>query len=81
LKVVLAYSGGLDTSIILHWIKETYNAGVIAYTGTSDSLPFGMRCLRSSKGLRQKRISEKRNCESFLFVEKAWPDSPSLYSS
>jgi argininosuccinate synthase len=32
-KVVLAYSGGLDTSIILHWIKKTYNAEVIAYTG------------------------------------------------
>ncbi len=33
MKVVLAYSGGLDTSIILHWIKQTYNAEVIAYTG------------------------------------------------
>jgi argininosuccinate synthase len=32
-KVVLAYSGGLDTSIILHWIKKTYDAEVISYTG------------------------------------------------
>ena len=32
MKVVLAYSGGLDTSIILHWIKETYDAEVVAYT-------------------------------------------------
>ena len=31
-KVVLAYSGGLDTSVILHWIKETYGAEVIAFT-------------------------------------------------
>jgi argininosuccinate synthase len=30
-KVVLAYSGGLDTSVILHWIKKTYNCQVIAY--------------------------------------------------
>jgi len=29
-KVVVAYSGGLDTSIILSWIKEHYNAEVIA---------------------------------------------------
>jgi argininosuccinate synthase len=29
-KVVVAYSGGLDTSIILRWIKETYHADVIA---------------------------------------------------
>ncbi len=31
-KVVLAYSGGLDTSIILKWIKEEYDAEVVAYT-------------------------------------------------
>ncbi|MEX2535463.1 MAG: argininosuccinate synthase [Trueperaceae bacterium] len=31
-KVVLAYSGGLDTSVILHWIKEHYDAEVIAFT-------------------------------------------------
>ncbi len=32
MKVVLAYSGGLDTSVILTWLKETYDAEVIAYT-------------------------------------------------
>jgi argininosuccinate synthase len=30
-KVVLAYSGGLDTSVILPWIKETYKCQVIAF--------------------------------------------------
>ncbi len=30
-KVVLAYSGGLDTSIIIPWLKENYNAEVIAF--------------------------------------------------
>jgi argininosuccinate synthase len=30
-KVVLAYSGGLDTSVILAWLKETYRAEVIAF--------------------------------------------------
>ncbi|ABK61403.1 MULTISPECIES: argininosuccinate synthase [Clostridium] len=29
-KVVLAYSGGLDTSITIHWLKENYNLDVIA---------------------------------------------------
>ena len=29
-KVVLAYSGGLDTSIIIPWLKETYHCDVIA---------------------------------------------------
>ncbi len=30
MKIVLAYSGGLDTSVILKWLKETYQAEVIA---------------------------------------------------
>jgi argininosuccinate synthase len=32
MKVVLAYSGGLDTSVILKWLIEEYDAEVIAYT-------------------------------------------------
>ena len=32
-KVVLAYSGGLDTSIIIPWLKETYGCEVIAVVG------------------------------------------------
>src|SRR6266581_4233611 len=31
MKIVLAYSGGLDTSIILRWLKENYRAEVIAF--------------------------------------------------
>ena len=31
-KVVLAYSGGLDTSIILKWLQETYEAEVVTFT-------------------------------------------------
>src|SRR6185369_15426371 len=30
-KVVLAYSGGLDTSVILRWLKETYGCEVICF--------------------------------------------------
>jgi len=32
-KVVLAYSGGLDTSIIIPWLKENYQCEVIAMIG------------------------------------------------
>ena len=31
-KVVLAYSGGLDTSVILRWLQETYRCDVVTYT-------------------------------------------------
>ena len=48
-KVVLAYSGGLDTSIIVKWLKEVYNCEVIAYAadvGQEEELT----------GLREKAI-------------------------
>ncbi|MFI6527684.1 argininosuccinate synthase [Streptomyces uncialis] len=31
MKIVLAYSGGLDTSVALHWLKERYDAEIIAF--------------------------------------------------
>ena len=31
-KVVLAYSGGLDTSIILKWLQDTYKCEVVTFT-------------------------------------------------
>ena len=31
-KIVLAYSGGLDTSVILRWLQDHYNAEVVTYT-------------------------------------------------
>ena len=31
-KVVLAYSGGLDTSVILKWLQESYDCEVITFT-------------------------------------------------
>src|SRR5205809_1156036 len=31
MKIVLAYSGGLDTSVILRWVKEHYDAEIIAF--------------------------------------------------
>ena len=41
-KVVLAYSGGLDTSIIIPWLKENYDCEVIAYiadVGQDENMP------------------------------------------
>ncbi len=32
-KIVLAYSGGLDTSVLIPWLKENYNCEVIAVSG------------------------------------------------
>ena len=49
-KVVLAYSGGLDTSVILPWLKETYGYDVIAFAaelGQGDEL----------QGIRKKALA------------------------
>src|SRR6266496_2836810 len=49
MKIVLAYSGGLDTSVLLSWIKEKYNAELIAFCaniGQEEEL----------KGLREKAL-------------------------
>ena len=32
-KIVCAYSGGLDTSVMIPWLKEHYGAEIITYTG------------------------------------------------
>jgi argininosuccinate synthase len=31
MKIILAYSGGLDTSVILTWLKQNYDAEIIAF--------------------------------------------------
>src|SRR5437870_13350921 len=31
MKIVLAYSGGLDTSVLMTWLKETYKAEIVAF--------------------------------------------------
>ncbi|MGD0233722.1 MAG: argininosuccinate synthase [Syntrophorhabdales bacterium] len=58
-KVVLAYSGGLDTSIIVKWLKEEYNCEVIAYcadVGQEEELD----------GLKEKAI---RTGASKIYIE------------
>ncbi|HLE64437.1 MAG TPA: argininosuccinate synthase domain-containing protein, partial [Pyrinomonadaceae bacterium] len=30
-KIVLAYSGGLDTSVMLHWLRQRYQCEVVCY--------------------------------------------------
>ena len=50
MKIVLAYSGGLDTSVILKWLKENYRAEIIAFAadvGQGEEL----------KGLKKKALA------------------------
>lgn len=59
MKIVLAYSGGLDTSVLLSWIKDTYNAEMIAFCaniGQDDEL----------KGLEKKA---KKTGASKIYID------------
>ncbi len=55
-KIVLAYSGGLDTSIILKWLQENYNAEVIAYTADIGQKLNKKKIIKNAKKLGVKKI-------------------------
>ena len=55
-KIVLAYSGGLDTSIILKWLQEKYNAEVIAYTADVGQKIDKKKIIINAKKLGIKKI-------------------------
>ena len=55
-KIVLAYSGGLDTSIILKWLQENYKAEVIAYTADIGQVMNKNKIINNAKKLGVKNI-------------------------
>jgi argininosuccinate synthase len=55
-KIVLAYSGGLDTSIILRWLQENYNAEIIAYTSDIGQEINKKKIITNAKKLGVKKI-------------------------
>ena len=55
-RIVLAYSGGLDTSIILKWLQENYNAEVICYTADIGQKIDRKKIIKNAKKLGVKKI-------------------------
>ena len=55
-KIVLAYSGGLDTSIILKWLQENYDSEVIAYTADIGQEMDRKKIVKNAKKLGVKKI-------------------------
>lgn len=61
-KVVLAYSGGLDTSVILRWLEETYDCEVVTFTadiGQGEELE-PARAKAEAMGVREIYIDDLR---------------------
>jgi len=70
-KIVLAYSGGLDTSVILAWLKETYDAEIITFTadvGQKDELD-GLEAKALRTGASKAYIDDLRDefARDFIF--------------
>ena len=55
-KIVLAYSGGLDTSIILKWLQDKYNAEIIAYTADIGQKINKKKIINNAKKLNVNKI-------------------------
>jgi len=55
-RIVLAYSGGLDTSIILNWLQEKYNTEVITYTADIGQKINKHKIIVNAKKLGAKKI-------------------------
>lgn len=69
-KILLAYSGGLDTSVAIHWLKEKYGCDVVAVTvdvGQSDDLKDAMRRARTIGASRAWVIDSKKEfCDEYV---------------
>ena len=65
-RIVLAYSGGLDTSIILKWLQENYNAEVICYTADIGQEIDKKKIISNAKKLGVKNIIIKDLKDIFI---------------
>ncbi len=59
-KIALAYSGGLDTSVMIKWLKDTYDADIVAVTGN-----LGQQ--KEIENLKEKAIAT--GASSFFFLD------------
>ena len=55
-KIVLAYSGGLDTSVILKWLQNNYNCEIITYTSNLGQEINTKEIINNAKNLGVKKI-------------------------
>ena len=71
-KIVLAYSGGLDTSVILKWLQEKYNAEVISYTADIGQKIDKKNIIKNAKKLGVKKIIIE-NLKDLFVKEYVYP--------
>ncbi|MDP3443377.1 MAG: argininosuccinate synthase [Ignavibacteria bacterium] len=89
-KIVVAYSGGLDTSIMVHWLKNNYDAEIITITGNlgqkKDLIGLESKALKSGASKVYIEDLRKEFLEDFVFpalkagamYEEAYPMACSI---
>ncbi len=65
-KIVLAYSGGLDTSIILKWLQEKYKAEIITFTADIGQKINKKKIINNAKKLGVKKIIIENLKDTFV---------------
>lgn len=71
-KIVLAFSGGLDTSIILKWLQNEYNAEVVTFTADIGQGVEVSQAIEKAKALGVKEIfveDFKKNLSMITFSQ------------
>jgi argininosuccinate synthase len=70
-KIVLAYSGGLDTSVVLKWLQEKYNSDVVTVTldiGQKEDLDLISESSKQAGAIKHYTIDAKKEfVENFIF--------------
>ncbi|MBI5475370.1 MAG: argininosuccinate synthase [Ignavibacteriales bacterium] len=89
-KIVVAYSGGLDTSVMVHWLKKHYDADIITFTGnlgqTKELIGLEKKALNSGASKAYIEDLTKIFLEEYVFpalkagamYEEAYPMACSL---
>ena len=71
-RIVLAYSGGLDTSIILKWLQENYRAEIICYTADIGQKIDRKKIVKNAKKFGVKKIIIK-NLKNIFVKDYVFP--------
>ncbi len=71
-RIVLAYSGGLDTSIILKWLQENYKAEVVTYTADIGQKINKKKILKNAKKFGVKKVIIE-NLKDIFVKEYVYP--------
>ncbi|MEN0066796.1 MAG: argininosuccinate synthase [Myxococcota bacterium] len=73
MKIVCAYSGGLDTSVMVPWLKEHYDAEIITYTGDLGQPGTDLEAIRQKALNTGASVAVVEDLQQTFVEEYCWP--------